>query len=151
MLRRFARELLLVVILLTAVAYALLFLDRRQVPMFITIDPPEPRENVRSWQEIGYTEGIFYAFRKIRWDNKVAPPTMHYLIRWGQQYAHADATMDVSVHSFSVGYVLAAVLFIPVIRAIRRGRRPQGHCVHCGYDLRATPARCPECGAIPNS
>jgi hypothetical protein len=44
---------------------------------------------------------------------------------------------------------LPAVLFavLPLVRLSRLRRRlPPGHCAACGYDLRATPDQCPECG-----
>jgi hypothetical protein len=43
--------------------------------------------------------------------------------------------------------------FLPIIagtqwfKQLRRSKH--GMCRHCGYDLRATPDKCPECGTIP--
>jgi hypothetical protein len=47
---------------------------------------------------------------------------------------------------------VAALAALPLARATtylyRRRKKVSGVCRACGYDLRATPGRCPECGAV---
>jgi hypothetical protein len=62
--------------------------------------------------------------------------------------------LDVPLLHASYPVAVAALLFLPVIQTlscftrvvIRRRRRSTARCPACGYNLRATPERCPECG-----
>jgi hypothetical protein len=61
-----------------------------------------------------------------------------------------------SVRTYGVpAWFLVALTATPALIALHRIRRRRreanrrGLCPACGYDLRATPDRCPECGAVP--
>jgi len=66
---------------------------------------------------------------------------------------HAAGTVVIwnfALHDWFVSLGLAILPVWWAIAFIRRRRIvPEGCCTVCGYDLRATPDRCPECGTVP--
>ena len=88
------------------------------------------RQNGRDWgKEFGSVEGLGFHFG-------------------GLKGPHG------SLWNLAVPYwfLVSATLLPPAahlarLRRLRRLHRP-GLCERCGYDLRATPGRCPECGAL---
>ena len=64
--------------------------------------------------------------------------------------------LEVPIFSFEYWRLVAASLVLPLVRTgvplarkvqSARAARRRGLCPACGYDLRASPGRCPECGA----
>ena len=72
-------------------------------------------------------------------------------------YTAGAGTVTVSYKNLAIPlwFVGADLIIWPVVfltRQMRRRRRVRlGHCLQCGYDLRASSSRCPECGTpVPN-
>lgn len=83
------------------------------------------------------------------------PENPTWFARAKYQYGlYAPWRSDLGVWKIYVPHWLLATPFImwllwPFIRRDRRHRA--GLCTHCGYDLRASPDRCPECGTLVNN
>jgi hypothetical protein len=69
------------------------------------------------------------------------------------EYEEAGSTAVIRGQWLPIWVIFAAGCPLPLsyaVKALCRQRRARlNHCRRCGYDLRATPDRCPECGMIP--
>ena len=49
---------------------------------------------------------------------------------------------------------ISAFIIVGTLKGIRRRTKLRryyaGQCLRCGYDLRGSPQRCPECGEVPD-
>jgi len=90
----------------------------------------------------GYTQGDLEQTNPLHWFR--FPPV---------QFEHLGD--DERVIAVAYWLLLLPTLPLPVIAIARHRRRRHREtsnlCPTCGYDLRATPDRCPECGAVPAS
>ncbi|HEX5243169.1 MAG TPA: hypothetical protein VFW23_07870 [Tepidisphaeraceae bacterium] len=74
---------------------------------------------------------------------------------WSQWNHFSNFTFPTLGRSMGVSvpiWILMLPFMIPCLMVMRlfrkRLREIQGRCQKCGYDLRASPARCPECGMV---
>jgi hypothetical protein len=64
-----------------------------------------------------------------------------------------DVVARVPIWVILIGWLGLMALVVRRLGVLLRARsaRQAGHCPLCGYDLRGTPERCPECGAVPTA
>ena len=91
--------------------------------------------HVLAWTGVAVLAAAAGAALKLQWDQQPVPP---YLNR-------------PTIYIFGLAMLLAGVVANMSYhhrKTSRRSRLRRGLCLACGYDLRASPEQCPECGAV---
>src|SRR5207247_7519797 len=89
----------------------------------------------------------------IGYENEATPPldvANQSTARWrGFSYTREPLETGFTVPAWLL-LIASVALPVKTVCALARQRRRLilGRCCKCGYDLRATPARCPECGSV---
>ncbi len=111
------------------------------------------RDTLRLWEVIS-DRGALYVWtapsKFVRKGNEIFPGVGHFTF-WGPPPAFSFSTWP---GGFSISFphwlVVLVTLIVPIacLLQFRRRRRMArlGFCLTCGYDLRASAERCPECG-----
>jgi uncharacterized membrane protein len=102
--------------------------------IFTLLQPHRPPLDSKFWLVFAVTEGLA----------PVWLPLSIFLY-----FSHLDFDLDTAIVAATY---LATFLIVATwrrrceMRKLERARKSALLCVRCGYDLRATPGRCPECG-----
>jgi hypothetical protein len=87
------------------------------------------------------------------WDYPLREFKVLDIVRFGGLWGDRSMLWNLVVPHWLVAATAAVppLIWLLLLRRIRRARKlaRRGLCPKCGYDLRATPDRCPECGALP--
>jgi hypothetical protein len=79
--------------------------------------------------------------------------TLGFRVNWTSHLRQGTGTINAQQVSVPHWFVLLLSAIVPGLWAKswlrQRVRLRKGLCLACGYDLRATPQRCPECGTVP--
>jgi hypothetical protein len=76
-------------------------------------------------------------------------PTVYRTHRFGFTYIPKFGPGGIAYASVPLWFLALCPTLAGWLLWQRRAGRPPNVCRTCGYDLRATPDRCPECGTVP--